>query len=200
MLSVVRTLTECPVTCNALLADEKQLLLELCSMCLVLEHHTAASQAVRILTGIVSYCQAEKIAAPVAYMTQIDLHLESLIYASLTSEHHHRELANYLVSGVRLAEKNFEFGERFVQLVGGILADDFGKSASVNYVQIFPVLISVPSLSNQEHHSHHRNAGRTLFAISQPQVHQWFTGGYASTSASFIVHIRTAQCTDTDGR
>lgn len=100
-------------------------------MCLVLEHHTAASQAVRILTGIVSYCQLEKIAAPAAYMTQIDLHLESLIYASLTNERHHKELSNYLVSGVKLAERNVEFGERFVQLVGGILADDFGKRLSL---------------------------------------------------------------------
>lgn len=127
----MRTLTECPVTCNALLADEHHLLVELCSMCLVLEHHTAASQAVRILTGIVSYCQLEKIAAPAAYMTQIDLHLESLIYASLTNERHHKELSNYLVSGVKLAERNVEFGERFVQLVGGILADDFGKRLSL---------------------------------------------------------------------
>lgn len=127
VLSVVRTLTECPVTCNALLADEQQRLLELCSMCLVLEHHTAASQAVRILCGIVTYCQLEKIAAPPAYMQQIDLHLESLIYGTLTSDRHHRELSNYLVSGVRLAERNVEFGERFVQLVGGCLADDFGK-------------------------------------------------------------------------
>lgn len=127
VLSVVRTLTECPVTCNALLADDQQSLLELCSMCLGLEHHTAASQAVRILTGIVSYCQTEKIFPPVAYMAQIDLHMESLIYASLTSESNHKELANYLLSGVKLSEKNVEFADRFALLVGGILADDFGE-------------------------------------------------------------------------
>lgn len=136
----MRTLTECPVTCNALLADEKHLLLELCSMCLVLEHHTAASQAVRILTGIVSYCQAEKITVPAAYMSQIDLHLESLIYASLTSERHHKELANYLVSGVKLAEKNVEFGERFVQLVGGILTDDFGECYDVCHASVLLIM------------------------------------------------------------
>lgn len=131
VLAVVRTLTECPVTCNALLADEQQRLLDLCAQCLVLEHHTAASQAVRILCGIVCYCQLERVAAPPAYQQLIDLHLESLVYCTLSSDEHHRELSCYMVSGVRLAERNVEFAERFVQLVGGCLADDFGECSAV---------------------------------------------------------------------
>lgn len=127
ILSVVRTLTDCPVTCNALLNDEQHLLLELCSMCLVLEHHTAASQAIGILTSVVSYCHTEKIPPPQAYMTQIDLHLESLIYSSLTNEKHRKELKQYLVCGVRLSEKNLDFGARFVNQIGGILTDEFSR-------------------------------------------------------------------------
>lgn len=103
------------------------MLLELCSMCLVLEHHTAASQAIGILTSVVSYCHTEKISPPQAYMTQIDLHLESLIYSSLTNEKHRKELTNYLVCGVRLAEKNLDFGTRFVNQISGTLTEDFSK-------------------------------------------------------------------------
>lgn len=127
VLSVVRTLTDCPVTCNALLNEEQSLLLELCSQCLVLEHHTAASQALGILTSLVSYCYAERITPPLVYMEQINLHLESLVYSSLMNEKLQKELKQYLRCGVRLSEKNVEFGGNFVELIGGILTDDFGK-------------------------------------------------------------------------
>lgn len=53
VLKVILMLTKCPVTCHALLNEEKNL--QLCSMCLVLEDHTAASQALGILTSLISY-------------------------------------------------------------------------------------------------------------------------------------------------
>lgn len=55
VLAVVLMLTNCPVTCYTLLNQEQNLVLELCSSCLVLEHHTAASQALSILTSLVCY-------------------------------------------------------------------------------------------------------------------------------------------------
>ncbi len=128
VLSVVLTLTDCPVTCNALLNEEQSLLVELCSNCLVLEHHTAACQALGILTSLVSYCYTEKISPPPdIYMEQINLHLESLIYSSLMNEKLVNELRQYLKCGIRLSEKNLEFAEEFVELIGGILTDDFGE-------------------------------------------------------------------------
>lgn len=131
VLSVVLTLTDCPVTCNALLNEEQSLLVELCSNCLVLEHHTAASQALGILTSLVSYCYTEKICPPPdIYMEQINLHLESLIYSSLMNEKFVNELRQYLKCGIRLSEKNLEFAEEFVELIGGILTDDFGEYGS----------------------------------------------------------------------
>lgn len=125
VLSVILTLTNCPVTCHSLLGEEQNLLLELCSSCLVLEHHTAASQALSILTSLVSYCYTEKITPPPSYMAEINLHLESLIYSSLTNEKLIKELSSYLRCGVKLSEKNIEFGENFVELIGGLLTDDF---------------------------------------------------------------------------
>lgn len=125
VLSVILTLTNCPVTCHSLLGEEQNLVLELCSSCLVLEHHTAASQALSILTSLVSYCYTEKITPPTNYMAEINLHLESLIYSSLTNEKLIKELSSYLRCGVKLSEKNIEFGENFVELIGGLLTDDF---------------------------------------------------------------------------
>lgn len=125
VLSVILTLTNCPVTCHSLLGEEQNLVLELCSSCLVLEHHTAASQALSILTSLVSYCYTEKTTPPSSYMAEINLHLESLIYSSLTNEKLIKELSSYLRCGVKLSEKNIEFGENFVELIGGLLIDDF---------------------------------------------------------------------------
>lgn len=127
VLSVFLTLTNCPVTCNALLTDEKKLVLDLCSSCLVLDHHMAASQAMGILTSLVSYCYTEKITPPAVFMEQINLHLESLIYSSLQQESLLKELTQYFKCGVKLSEKNVEFGENFVELIGELLTDDFGE-------------------------------------------------------------------------
>lgn len=86
VLSVVLTLTKCPVTSNSLLNEEKALVQELCNSCLVLNHHKASSLAIAILTNLVTYCYTEKIAPPLQYLDQINLHLESLIYACLMNE------------------------------------------------------------------------------------------------------------------
>lgn len=127
MLSVVLTLTECPVTCNALLSEEKDIVLELCTSCLVLEHHAAASQALGILTKLVTYCYTEAMVPPMTYLDQIKLHIESLIFASLMNEKHEKELKQYLKCGVNLSMHNYEFCEYFVELIGGLLTDNFSK-------------------------------------------------------------------------
>lgn len=64
-------------------------------------------------------------------MEQINLHLESLIYSSLMNEKLVHELRQYLKCGIRLSEKNLEFAEEFVELIGGILTDDFGEFISL---------------------------------------------------------------------
>lgn len=53
VLKVILMLTRCPVTCHTLLNDEKTI--HLCSQCLVMEDHKAASQALGILTSLISY-------------------------------------------------------------------------------------------------------------------------------------------------
>lgn len=55
LLSVILILTKCPVTCHSLLNDENNLVLKLCSSCLVLDQHTVTSKALGILTSLVSY-------------------------------------------------------------------------------------------------------------------------------------------------
>lgn len=125
VLAVVLTLTNCPVTCHSLLNEEQQMVLELCSSCLVLEHHTAASQAIAILTSLISYCHTEGLTPPQSYVDQINFHLESLIYTSIDNEKLVKELSTYLKSGVKLSQHNLKFGERFTELIGGLLTDGF---------------------------------------------------------------------------
>lgn len=134
---VVLTLTECPVTCNALLTEEKSIVLQLCTSCLVLEHHAAASQALGILTKLVTYCYTEGTMPPMAYMEQINLHLESLIYSSLNSDKYEKELKQYLKCGVNLSLHNFEFCENFVELIGGLLTDNFSKLQILDCIVLF---------------------------------------------------------------
>lgn len=126
-MKVVLTLTECSVSCNTLLTDEQNIVLELCTSCLVLEHHAAASKALGILTTLVSYCYTEGIPPPIAYVDQIDLHIESLIYVSMVDVNLEKELKNYLKCGVNLSQHNQEFRERFLDIVSTLLTDNFGK-------------------------------------------------------------------------
>lgn len=126
-LMIVLTLTDCPVTCNALLTDEQSIVLELCTSCLVLEHHAAASQALSILTKLVTYCYMENMTPPQSYLDQINLHAESLICTSLINVKLGKELKQYLKSGVNLSAHNREFGETFVGNIGELLTSSFGK-------------------------------------------------------------------------
>lgn len=127
VLRVVLTLTDSPVSCNALLTEEQNIVLELCTSCLVLEHHAAASKALSILTKLVTYCYTEKMPPPIAFVDQIDLHIESLIYVSMVDVNLEKELKCYLKCGVSLSQHNSDFRERFLELVGSLLADNFSK-------------------------------------------------------------------------
>lgn len=124
VLNVVLTLTECPVSCNQLLNEN--IVLELCTSCLVLEHHAAASKALGILTKLVTYCYTERIPPPISYVDQIDLHIESLIYVSMVDVNLEKELKIYLKCGVTLSQYNQDFRHRFLDIVGCLLTDNFG--------------------------------------------------------------------------
>lgn len=127
VLLVVLTLTDCPVTCNSLLTEEKDIVFELCTSCLVLEHHAAASQALNILTKLVTYCYIEKMTPPSNYLEQINLHMESLIYTSLTDTKFTKSLKTYLKCGVSLAAHNTKFSTSFSEVVGELLSSNFGE-------------------------------------------------------------------------
>lgn len=158
MLKVVLTLTECPVSCNQLLNDEQSIVLDLCTSCLILEDHAATSKALGILTKFVVYCYTEQIPPPISYVNQIDLHIESLIYVSMVDSNLEKELKHYLKCGVNLSEYNQEFRERFLDIVGSPLTDNFGKfilnrnkyfRSFDAFFQCRPHLISPNSLSMQ---------------------------------------------------
>lgn len=128
VLKVVLTLTDCPVSCHQLLNDEQNIVLDLCTSCLVLEHHAATSKALEILTKLVAYCYTERIPPPINYVNQIDLHIESLIYVSMVDMNLEKELKSYLKCGVNLSQYNQDFRDRFLDIVGSLLTDNFGMS------------------------------------------------------------------------
>lgn len=70
-------------------------------------------------------------------MELINLHLESLIYSSIQQENLLKELTQYFKCGVKLSEKNVEFGENFVELIGELLTDDFGMNLFESFRVLF---------------------------------------------------------------
>lgn len=123
---VVLTLTDCPVTCNALLNEEEDIVLKLCNSCLVLEHHAAVSQALSILMKLLIHCYVEKRPPPPSYLEPINLHLESFIYTSLVNVKLTKELKQYLICGVSLSLHDTDFASTFIEIVGELLTSDFG--------------------------------------------------------------------------
>lgn len=73
----------------------------------------------------------EKMPPPLAYMEQINLHIESLIYTSLVNEKWEKELKQYLKCGVCLSQHNYEFCENFVEIIGELLTNDYGNFSFV---------------------------------------------------------------------
>lgn len=123
ILNVILKLTDCPVTCHSLLDDDHHLVVQLCSSCLTLEHPSAASYAVQILTSLVAYSHAENRTAPPALMAMLNMHLESLLFTTWASDHCLAEFSVYLRCGVRLSKTCSTFGENFVDLLGTLLVE-----------------------------------------------------------------------------
>lgn len=127
VLRVLIAITQCSVSCYTILDNEKDLVLELCQSCLVLENHTAASKAIGVLTTLVNYCYTEQMPPPLPYIEQIELHIESLIIMAVTDKELERELTQYLKHGVGLAQHNATFRDRFLEIVASLIVDDSGE-------------------------------------------------------------------------
>lgn len=123
ILEVILKLTNCPVTCHSLLDDEQTLIVKLCGSCLVLEHQSAASIAVQILTNMVCYAHTENRLSPPALMSMIDLHMDSLLFTTWYSQQCLKEFSIYLKCGVKLSRNSVAFGENFVDLIGSMLVE-----------------------------------------------------------------------------
>lgn len=122
MLSVVLTLTKCPLIAGS--KNEEGRILELCTSCFKNVNHKANSLAIAILTSVITYCYSEKIPPPQAYLNEINSHHEQLILSCLKDDAHIHELCKYLKCGVQLAEKNESMAMDFTKLMGKILTED----------------------------------------------------------------------------
>lgn len=122
MLSVVLTLTKCPLIAGS--KDEENRILELCSLCFKNVNHKTNSLAIAILTSVITYCYSEKIPPPQSYLNEINSHHEQLILSCLKDDAHIHELCKYLKCGVQLAEKNEVIALDFTKLMGKILTEE----------------------------------------------------------------------------
>lgn len=122
MLSVVLTLTKCPLIAGS--KEEEGRILELCTACFTNVNHKTNSLAIEILTSVITYCYSEKIPTPQSYLDEINSHHEQLILSSLKDDVHIRELCKYLKCGVQLAEKNETISAEFTKLMGKILTEE----------------------------------------------------------------------------
>lgn len=122
MLSVVLTLTKCPLIAGS--KEEEGRILELCMSCFKNGNHKTNSLAIAILTSIITYCYSEKIPPPQSYLNEINSHHEQLIISCLKDDAHIHELCKYLKCGVQLAEKNESMAMDFTKLMGKILTEE----------------------------------------------------------------------------
>lgn len=122
MLSVVLTLTKCPLIASS--KEEEGRILELCTSCFKSVNHKINSLAIAILTSAITYCYSENIPPPQSYLNEINSHHEKLILSSLKDDLHVHELCKYLKCGVQLAEKNEAMAMDFTKLVGRILTEE----------------------------------------------------------------------------
>lgn len=122
MLSVVLTLTKCPLIAGS--TDEEGRILELCTSCFKNVNHKTNSLAIEILTSVITYCYSEKIPPPQSYLNEINSHHEQLIISCLKDDAHIHELCKYLKCGVQLAEKNEAMAVDFTKLMGKILTEE----------------------------------------------------------------------------
>lgn len=122
MLSVVLTLTKCPLIAGA--KDEEGRILELCTLCFKNVNHKTNSLAIAILTSVITYCYSERIPPPQSYLDEINSHHEQLILSCLKDDAHVHELCKYLKCGVQLAEKNETMALDFTKVMGKILTEE----------------------------------------------------------------------------
>lgn len=122
MLSVVLTLTKCPLIAGS--KDEESRILELCTSTFKNENHKTNSLAIAILTSVINYCYSEKIQPPQSYLNEVNSHHEQLILSCLKDDAHIHELCKYLKCGVQLAEKNDGMAMDFTKLIGKILTEE----------------------------------------------------------------------------
>ena len=122
MLSVVLTLTKCPLIAGS--KEEEGRIFELCTSCFKSVNHKTNSLAIAILTSVITYCYNEKIPPPQSYLNEINSHHEKLILSCLKDDAHIQELCKYLKCGVQLAEKNDSTATDFTKLVGKILTEE----------------------------------------------------------------------------
>lgn len=81
----------------------------------------------KILTALIVFSYKEIKVAPINYINLINMHLESLIYASLGDENSILELSGYLKCGVLISEQNIQFALTFLDLIAGLLTSDIGN-------------------------------------------------------------------------
>lgn len=122
MLSVVLTLTKCPLIAGS--KDEESRILELCSSTFKTVNHKTNSLAIAILTSVINYCYSEKLQPPQSYLNEINSHHEQLILSCLKDDAHVNELCKYLKCGVQLAEKNEAMANDFTKLMGKVLTEE----------------------------------------------------------------------------
>ncbi|KAI8120803.1 hypothetical protein FF38_07232 [Lucilia cuprina] len=125
-LGIILKLSDCPLTCHILLAQEEEppSVVDLCKNCLCLNDYGTASQAITVLASLITYADVSNKTERInVLMELIDLHLQSLLMCTIREQKYAEDLRKILVCGIRVSSVKQEFGVELVTMLANLLND-----------------------------------------------------------------------------
>lgn len=126
-LGIILKLSDYPITCHMLLAQEEESpsVMDLCRNCLCLNDYGTASEAITVVAFLVSYANlSSKTDCVNNLMELIELHLQSLLMCTIRDEKYAENLRKILACGIKVSSVKSQFGVELVSTLANILNDD----------------------------------------------------------------------------
>lgn len=124
-LSILLKLSECPLTCQQLLLEHREALLQLCVECLSkMDDYTTVTQAMAVLAALVAFGLKKKVTQVDDILNLVNLHMEGVLLSTARRAECTRDLRRVLAYGIRITQANAEFGANFIEMVTNTLGDN----------------------------------------------------------------------------
>lgn len=121
-LTILLKLSECPLTCHLLVFDCKDSFMELCNFSLTLGEYSTSSQALTVLSSIVSNYKGSENVEPI--LSLINSHIEGLLFCTFADRSQTKSFKKILKCGIKYSALDKNFAKNFISTVVDIVNDD----------------------------------------------------------------------------